>query len=284
MRWEDRDGSENLEDRRGQGGGGGGALKGGMGILLVGVITYFMSGGDLGKTFSVVMGEVAKNQTSVSTSTYQKTPHTEKQKRFVSVVLRDTEDVWSAIFAQNGKRYPNPKLVLFSGATSSACGKASMATGPFYCPADKKVYIDLGFFTELENRHNAGGDFARAYVIAHEVAHHVQNVMGTLQKVHNAKSTATKIQSNRLQVKVELQADCYAGIWTHHADKTKNILEAGDIEEALNAASQIGDDTLQKKARGYVVPDSFTHGSSAQRMKWFKIGYETGSISQCNTF
>ena len=282
MRWEDRDGSENLEDRREEGGGGK-SIGGGIGILLVGIITYFMSGGDLGKTFSAVMGEVAKNQHTTS-STYHKTPTTEKQKRFVSVILRDTEDVWSDIFAKDGKRYSKPKLVLFSGATSSACGKASKATGPFYCPMDKKVYIDLDFFKELETQFNAGGDFARAYVIAHEVAHHVQNVMGILKEAHRFKRSANEIESNQIQVKVELQADCFAGVWAYHIDKTKHILERGDIEEALNAASQIGDDTLQKKARGYVMPDSFTHGTSAQRVKWFKIGFNTGSINQCNTF
>ena len=280
MRWEDRDGSENLEDRREEGNGK--SIGGGIGILLVGIITYFMSGGDLGKTFNAVMGEVAKNQHT--TSTYHKTPETERQKRFVSVILKDTEDVWSNIFAKSGNRYPKPKLVLFSGATSSACGRANKATGPFYCPADKRVYIDLDFFKELESEFNAGGDFARAYVIAHEVSHHIQNVMGILKKVHRFKKNATEIEANKIQVKVELQADCFAGIWTHYAHKMKNILEDGDIEEALNAASQIGDDTLQKKARGYVVPDSFTHGTSAQRVRWFKIGFNTGSINQCNTF
>ena len=210
---------------------------------------------------------------------------TQQQAKFISVVLKDTEDVWSKLFVEQiDKRYQKPKLVLFSDRTSSACGKANSSTGPFYCPADQKVYIDLDFFRELENTLNAPGDFAQAYVIAHEVGHHIQYILGILTKVQKYKQSATKIQANRVQVKVELQADCFAGVWAYHAHKMKNILEKGDIEEALNTASQIGDDTLQKKSRGYVVPDSFTHGTSAQRMKWFKIGFNTGEMKRCDTF
>ncbi len=286
MRWEGRSGSDNIEDRRGNGSGGGGKpIKGGIGIILVAIVTYFMSGGDLGQVFNAVVNEVSTTQSTTSTSTYKHTAQNKKQAQFVSVVLKDTEDVWSKIFVeQMDKRYQKPKLVLFSGGTTSACGKASTATGPFYCPADQKVYIDLVFFRELESRFNAAGDFAQAYVIAHEVAHHIQYLLGILTKVQKYKQSATKTQANKVQVKVELQADCFAGVWAYHAHKMKNILEKGDIDEALNAASQIGDDTLQKKSQGYVVPDSFTHGTSAQRMRWFKIGFNTGEMKRCNTF
>lgn len=203
---------------------------------------------------------------------------------FVSVVLADTEDTWHALFQAGGERYQPPRLVLFSDAVQSACGSAQAAMGPFYCPADRKVYIDLGFYRDLRERHDAPGDFAQAYVIAHEVGHHVQNLLGVADEVHQRRARSDAATGNRLQVRMELQADCYAGLWAHHAERARGILEQGDIEEALNAATAIGDDRLQRRAQGYVVPESFTHGSSAQRVRWFKRGFDTGEFAACNTF
>jgi hypothetical protein len=204
--------------------------------------------------------------------------------RFVSKVLADTEDTWRTIFRQAGRQYQDPKLVLFTGATPTACGTGQTAMGPFYCPADQKVYIDLAFYQDLKVRFKAPGDFAQAYVIAHEVGHHVQHLLGISDKVQAARSRASQTQANALSVRLELQADCLAGIWAHHADRMRNILEAGDIEEALTAASAIGDDRLQQQTRGYAVPDSFTHGTSADRVRWFRRGIESGTLKQCNTF
>ncbi|MEP0813010.1 neutral zinc metallopeptidase [Trichocoleus sp. ST-U2] len=203
---------------------------------------------------------------------------------FVSVVLADTEDTWGNLFRQNGENYVEPKLVLFSNSVQSACGSASSAVGPFYCPADQKVYIDLSFYQDLKYKLNAPGDFAQAYVIAHEVGHHVQNLMGISSKVRTLQRQASRAEANQLSVRLELQADCFAGIWAHHANRSRQILEEGDVEEALNAASSIGDDRLQSQSKGHVVPDSFTHGSSAQRVRWFKRGIQTGEPVQCNTF
>jgi predicted metalloprotease len=203
---------------------------------------------------------------------------------FVSMVLADTEDTWVELFQRAGRQYEYPKLVLYSGAIGSACGLGQAAMGPFYCPADQKVYIDLAFYAELKSRFQAPGDFAQAYVIAHEIGHHVQNLLGISDKVHRAMERADRAQANELSVRLELQADCFAGVWAHHADRARQVLEQGDIEEGLNAASAIGDDRLQKQARGTVSPDSFTHGSSAQRVRWFKRGIESGDIKQCNTF
>ncbi len=209
----------------------------------------------------------------------------DKEAAFMSTVLADTEDVWKAILPQYGLRYRAPKMVLYRGSTRSGCGHASAQMGPFYCPADQKVYLDLGFFDELARRHNAGGDFAQAYVLAHEIGHHIQNMQGTLDQVQKMKhQVRSEAQANKLQVRVELQADCYAGVWAHHAQKRFKILEPGDIEEALNAASQIGDDKLQKEATGYVRPDGFTHGSARQRVAWFKEGFVKGDLRACNTF
>jgi predicted metalloprotease len=219
-----------------------------------------------------------------SSAPYQASPAEERLADFVSVVLADTEDTWHALFRDMGKTYEEPTLVLFSGAVESACGQASAAVGPFYCPADRKLYIDLSFYRDLQNRFGAPGDFAQAYVIAHEVGHHVQNLLGIAEKVHSLRSRAGEVEANRLSVRMELQADCFAGLWAHHADKARRILEEGDVEEALNAASSIGDDRLQRQARGYVTPDSFTHGSSSQRVQWFKRGMEAGSMGRCNTF
>jgi len=205
-------------------------------------------------------------------------------KRFVSVVLADTEDVWTQVFKERGGTYRDPKLVLFRQETSTGCGRGEAATGPFYCPSDEKVYIDLSFYDLLRTKLGAPGDFAQAYVIAHEVGHHVQKLLGITGKVDDARRSSDETRSNALSVRLELQADCFAGIWANKAQATKQIIEAGDIEEALNAASQIGDDTLQRKARGTVQPDTFTHGTSAQRVHWFKQGYQTGQIEQCDTF
>jgi predicted metalloprotease len=215
---------------------------------------------------------------------YSASPEEKRLAEFVSVVLADTEDTWHSLFRGMGKTYEEPKLVLFSGSVESACGFASAAVGPFYCPADQKVYIDLNFYSDLKNRFGAPGDFAQAYVIAHEVGHHVQNLLGIAEKVHSLRRQMSEAQANELSVMMELQADCFSGVWAHHADKARKILDQGDVEEALNAASAIGDDRLQRQSRGYVTPDSFTHGSSAQRMRWFNLGLKTGSIGQCNTF
>jgi hypothetical protein len=214
----------------------------------------------------------------------KRSPEEDQLAEFVAVVLADTEDTWHALFKQMGKQYKEPKLVMFTGAVQSACGYAQAAMGPFYCPGDQKVYIDLSFYKDLKQRHDAPGDFAQAYVIAHEIGHHVQTLLGISEKVHAAKSRASETEGNQLSVKQELQADCFSGVWAHNADRARNILERGDIDEALNAASAIGDDRLQKQSRGYVTPDSFTHGSSAQRVRWFKKGYENGDLTTCNTF
>jgi hypothetical protein len=203
---------------------------------------------------------------------------------FVSVVLADTEDAWQELFRRGGKAYRKPTLVLFTDAVESACGYADSAVGPFYCPKDEKVYIDLGFYRELKDRFHAPGDFAQAYVIAHEVGHHVQNLLGISEKVQNARASLNEAEGNRLSVRLELQADCLAGVWAHHANRARNILEAGDLEEALGAASAIGDDRLQKQTRGFVVPDTFTHGTSEQRVRWFQAGIESGDMNRCNTF
>jgi predicted metalloprotease len=205
-------------------------------------------------------------------------------RRFVSVVLADTEDVWRQLFRQMGRTYDDPKLVLYSRVVQSPCGMASSASGPFYCPNDQKAYFDLSFFEDMKNRFNASGDFGQAYVIAHEIGHHVQNELGILQAAHAERARSDERRSNAISVRVELQADCLAGVWAHHADRARQILEQGDIEEAMNAASAVGDDRLQRQARGYVVPDAFTHGSSAQRVRWFKTGLQGGSLKACDTF
>jgi uncharacterized protein len=279
MRWGDGRRSDNVEDRRGMARPGR-MVGGGLGtVLLVLVALYF------GVDPSIILNQGI----SPLPDTHQSAPHSaspEEQQlaEFVSVVLADTEDTWRAIFQRSGQEYEEPKLVLFSGAVQSACGMASAAVGPFYCPADRKVYIDLSFYNDLKNRFGAPGDFAQAYVIAHEIGHHVQNLLGIADKVQSLRARAGQAEANKLSVMMELQADCLAGLWAHHADRTRHILEKGDIEEALNAASSIGDDRMQRQAQGYVTPDSFTHGSSAQRVQWFRRGFETGSFAQCNTF
>lgn len=277
MKWSGREGSGNVEDRRG--GGGGKIALGGVGGLIVLLLYVFLGDGNVSPTDLGLDTNSLQNQ-------QEYTPSAQEQEyaEFVSVVLKDTEDVWHALFNQMGSGYVEPKLVLFTGSVDSGCGSASAATGPFYCPADSKVYIDLSFYDELAQRFGAPGDFAMAYVIAHEVGHHVQNLLGTSEQVQNMRSQLSETEMNALSVKLELQADFYAGVWAHHAQQMKGILETGDIEEALNAANAIGDDRLQKQAQGYIVPDAFTHGTSEQRMYWFKRGFETGDLSKGNTF
>lgn len=282
MRWDFGRRSSNVEDQRGGGGMAGPVMVGGgIGTILLALVVSLLGGDPRAVLEQANQGTYTPNQPAA-----QKPPQDDQTAQFVSVVLADTEDTWNQIFKQQiGQPYQEPKLVLFSGSVKSACGMAQSASGPFYCPPDQKVYIDLDFFRELKTRHQAPGDFAQAYVIAHEVGHHVQNELGILAKVNQLKQRVGKAQANQLQVRVELQADCLAGVWAHHTRNSKNLqLEQGDIEEGLNAASAIGDDTLQKQARGYVVPESFTHGSSAQRVQWFKRGIQTGDINQCDTF
>lgn len=273
MRWTGRRESGNMEDRRS--GGGRYALGGGMGIIVV--IIALILGKNPQELLSVIPGQDQQHPTS------QGSP-TDEEGKFVDAVLTDTEDVWHELFKQMGSEYKEPYLVLYRGSTSSGCGFASSATGPFYCPADEKVYIDLSFYEELKNRFNAPGDFAMAYVIAHEIGHHVQNLMGITGKVDRMRSQLSEKEYNQLSVRLELQADFLAGVWAHHDQKMKNILEEGDIQEALQAANAVGDDRLQQQSQGTVVPDAFTHGTSAQRMRWFKKGFDTGDIHQGDTF
>jgi hypothetical protein len=282
MRWEFGRKSSNVEDRRG-GGVSGPLVGGGIGTIVLAVIVALL-GGDPGAVLQQGQEQVPSDRTSSQSPRTQSTAANDRMADFVSVVLADTEDTWGTLFRQNGENYVEPKLVLFSNSVQSACGSANSAVGPFYCPADQKVYIDLSFYQDLKYKLNAPGDFAQAYVIAHEVGHHVQNLMGISSKVRTLQRQASRAEANQLSVRLELQADCFAGIWAHHANRSRQILEAGDIEEALNAASSIGDDRLQSQSTGRVVPDSFTHGSSAQRVRWFKQGIQTGDPAQCNTF
>lgn len=288
MKWRDREQSKNVDDRRSKSGRSGGRglpsigtllflwpmvkplLRSKMGIAVVGIgaAAYFIMPSIIGGGSSKPANEAADNERAA----------------FIKTVHADTEKVWSKIFAQAGERYPAPELVLYRGGTNSGCGPASAGMGPFYCPADQKVYVDLKFFDDLKRKHGAGGDFAQAYVLAHEVGHHIQNMEGTLDKVQRAKQRASGTEGNQLQVKVELQADCYAGVWANQAQKQFNMLEEGDLEEALTAAASIGDDRLQKQAQGFAIPHTFTHGSSKQRVEWFAKGVKSGLMKDCNTF
>lgn len=279
MRWERGRRSDNIEDRRGMRVGRKGLAGGGIGAIVLALVAMYF-----GVDPSVVLNQVGNPAPTQAEQQVTFSPEEERLKDFVSVVLADTEDVWGALFQASGQRYQQPTLVLFSGAVESACGFAEAAVGPFYCPADQKLYLDMRFFNDLAQRHDAPGDFAQAYVVAHEVGHHVQTLLGISKQVHAARSQAGKVEGNALQVKMELQADCFAGVWAHHAHKARQILEPGDTEEALAAAAGVGDDRLQKQARGHVVPDSFTHGSSAQRMRWFSHGLQGGDPGQCDTF
>ena len=299
MRWKGNRRSQNVEDRRSQrvsgmgGGRGGGLLRllpmvyrllgfKGTAIAVVGVVAYGLFSGNLGQILGG--GSFQENPSQVSNQPVKQSAQEKEMVDFIAVILADTEDTWKAIFKQQGKNYQEPRLVLYRNRVKSGCGFGTAQMGPFYCPTDKKVYLDLSFYDELKNRYKAPGDFAQAYVVAHEIGHHVQNLLGTSTKVHQAKQKLSKLKANQLSVKLELQADCYAGIWANHADRSRQILETGDIEEGLKAASAIGDDQLQKQAQGYVNPDSFTHGSSRQRVRWFKTGLQKGTLAACNTF
>lgn len=296
MKWENNRRSSNVEDKRNDSSSNFGSnqnssimmllplikmligTKIGRIILIIGVIAYFMGFNPLS------LLNIQEGSPPPSSSTVVNTQKDDKSAQFVSTVLAQTEDIWSNVFKKYNANYIEPKLVLFRNSVKSGCGFASSQTGPFYCPADQKIYLDLSFFDELAKRHDAPGDFAQAYVIAHEIGHHVQNITGTISKVQKEKQALNDEKQNVLQVKVELQADCYAGLWAYYSKKDFDSIEEGDIQEALNAASAIGDDTLQKKAQGYVVPDAFTHGSAAQRMAWFKKGFQNGTLESCNTF
>jgi predicted metalloprotease len=277
MKWSGRRQSQNVEHA---GGMGRVAPVGGVGALVLGLLIYFL-GGDP----SVVLNtQPGRQPSSVPASgSAQRAQLDDPESKFVAVVLADTEDVWSELFRRVGRRYREPKLVLFSGQVQSACGVAGSSSGPFYCPNDEKLYLDLAFFRELNARYGAPGDFAQAYVIAHEVGHHVQKQLGTMAKVQTLQQRTSESQSNQLSVRLELQADYYAGVWAHYAQQ-RDILDPGDVEEALNAASAVGDDQLQQRSRGYVVPDSFTHGTSQQRATWFQRGFEAGDLQNGNTF
>lgn len=272
MKWIGRAGSGNVSDRRGMGGKM--AIGGGVGGIIILILSLLLGNNPL-----------ENSNVGSGTDNYQSSEAEDQNAKFVSVVLKYTENVWNDVFPKEfGEQYQEPQLVLFSGSDQSGCGFATAATGPFYCPMDNSVYIDLTFYDQLSNQFGASGDFAMAYVVAHEVGHHVQNLVGTSDRVHQARQQLSEAEGNRLSVALELQADFYAGVWAHHAQEMEEILDPGDIEEALNAANAIGDDRLQKESQGRVVPDAFTHGTSEQRMYWFKKGFESGDVKQGNTF
>ncbi|MCU0409436.1 MAG: zinc metallopeptidase [Bacteroidales bacterium] len=275
MKWKGREVSRNIEDRRGMSRGRM-AMGGGIGTIAI-VVIVMLLGGDPSEVLNMSSGEPQSGQ-------FTATAEEEEMAQFIGVVLRETERVWGAVFEESGKTYREPTLVYFRDEVQSACGFASAASGPFYCPADEKVYIDLGFCDQLQTKFGAYGDFAVAYVIAHEVGHHVQNLLGILPQVQEERSRLSEKLANQLTVRLELQADFLAGMWAHYTDKMQNILEAGDIEEALNAAAAVGDDNLQMKYQGRIVPDAFTHGTSEQRKQWFRKGWETGDLEQGDTF
>lgn len=290
MLWKKGRRSDNVVDARGSGGGsgGGGMRMGGKGLSLTAVVLIVGFGLLTGQDPMQILGELtgqSQQAAPVDTSQRKAPPANDEQAEFVSTVLGDTEDTWKQIFQQGGQTYKEPKLVLFSGQVQSACGHATAASGPFYCPADQQVYLDMAFFREMSQRFGAAGDFAQAYVIAHEVGHHVQTLLGVSDQVQQARQSGQRMEgANGLLVRQELQADCFAGVWAFNGQKRLNWLEPGDIEEALNAANAIGDDRLQQQGQGRVVPDSFTHGTSAQRVRWFKAGFAQGQIDQCDTF
>lgn len=288
MKWEGNRQSDNVEDARGSGGGGRGfPIGGGRGIGLGTIAIALVAGWVFGINPLTVLGLLSGGGGPAPVQQQApagKPPADDPMARFVSTVLADTEDVWREQFKALGGTYREPKLRLFRGSEPTACGTGQAAMGPFYCPGDQKVYIDLSFYETMRTRLGAPGDFAQAYVIAHEVGHHVQNLMGIADKVDSLRGRVSEAQQNAMSVRLELQADCFAGVWAHHAQAARQILEEGDVEEALNAASQIGDDTLQRKSQGTVQPETFTHGTSAQRVTWFKKGLSTGSVQQCNTF
>jgi predicted metalloprotease len=288
MKWEGNRESDNVEDRRGDdGGGGGGGFGFGGGSIGIGSIVAALAA----SYFFGINPLTVLNLLSGGSGSVTSTPHTathplanDHMTKFVRTVLADTEDTWTEIFRQRGGNYVKPTLVIFSNRTQTGCGTGQTATGPFYCPVDQRVYIDLSFYQLMQQRFHVSSEFAQAYVIAHEVGHHVQNLTGISSKVQHARERASEAQGNALSVRLELQADCFAGVWAYHANQARGIIESGDVEGALSAATAIGDDALQRQARGYVVPDSFTHGSSEQRVRWFKRGIDNGDMDQCNTF
>ncbi len=285
MKWEGNRESDNVEDRRGSGGGF--PIPGGRGIGIGTIVIALLGGWLLGVNPLTLLGLLSGGgvpPAQVQQAPAQRPPADDRLARFVSTVLADTEDVWATVFRAQGGGYQEPRLVLFRGATHTACGQGQAAMGPFYCPADQKVYIDLGFYETLRNRLGAPGDFAQAYVIAHEVGHHVQNLLGISRKMDEMRTRVSQAQYNALSVRLELQADCFAGLWAHHAQNARQVLEQGDVEEAMNAAAKIGDDALQRGSGGAVVPESFTHGTSAQRQRWFHAGMQQGSLKACDTF
>jgi predicted metalloprotease len=288
MRWEDGRQSDNVEDRRGAGGGGGFRMGGRGGGLSIGAIVIALLGSwlfginpmvTLGLMEGATQGGQPQQQTQGKTG-----PVSDEGGRFTSVVLASTEDVWRELFRQANAQYQAPRLVMFDGRTPTACGTGQSASGPFYCPLDRSVYIDLSFYRMLQQRFQAPGDFAQAYVIAHEVGHHIQNLMGTMKQVQAAQQRAGERQANQLSVRMELQADCYAGVWAHHSQKARGWLDRTDVQEGLNAASQIGDDKMMQRSQGTIVPDAFTHGSGQQRVHWFSVGMKSGQIAACDTF
>jgi uncharacterized protein len=287
MKWEGNRESDNVEDRRSSGSSGGGGGLGGRGIGIGSIVialaaSYFFGINPM--TVLSILGGGGTTESQVAQGPAQRPPADDRMAKFVGTVLADTEDVWKDVFTKGGATYKEPKLVLFRGSTQTACGAGEAAMGPFYCPGDQKVYIDLGFYQTLKEKLGAPGDFAQAYVIAHEVGHHVQNLLGISGKMDQMRGKVSQVEFNGLSVRLELQADCFAGVWAHHAQKSRQILENGDVEEAMNAAAKIGDDALQKAGGGRVVPDSFTHGTSAQRARWFNNGLQNGSVKGCDTF
>jgi predicted metalloprotease len=285
MKWEGNRESDNVEDRRGAGGGGGFGFGGksiGIGTIVIALIGSAVFGINPLTMLDMMSGGGGVGPTQQAQ--VQSTPATDTQTRFVRTVLADTEDVWTKLFSEKGASYAQPKLVVYSGATPTACGTGQSASGPFYCPADEDVYIDLSFYSEMQQRFGVSGEFAQAYVIAHEIGHHVQHQLGISDKVRAARQRGSERQANEMSVRLELQADCFAGVWAYHGNQARGILEQGDVESALKAAAAIGDDALQRQSTGRVVPDSFTHGTSEQRSRWFSKGLKSGQVEQCNTF
>jgi len=279
MRWEGRRQSGNIEDRRGMRVSRGGLVGGGLGTLAIALLVMFL-GGDP----TPVLQQAGNAQVQTTNEPYVESPNEAEWRQQIAVTLAETEDAWNAIFTKLGGQYREPVLVLFGGAVESGCGFAESQMGPFYCPPDEKLYIDLSFFDQLGPELGGRNDFARAYVVAHEVGHHVQNLMGVSNRVHELRQRVDQIEGNQLSVRQELQADCFAGVWAHHVQRYAGILEAGDVEEAMRAAAAVGDDTLQRSAGRSVVPDAFTHGSAEQRMRWFTTGFQSGSVEACDTF
>ncbi|MDB5960470.1 MAG: metalloprotease [Massilia sp.] len=290
MKWEGNRESDNVEDRRGDGGGGGGggfSFGGGsigIGTIAIALIGSYFLGVSPMTIINAISGGGGPVAVQQQQAPAQRPPASDRPAKFVSVVLADTEDVWTKLFAEQNAQYVKPKLVLFTGATATACGTGNTASGPFYCPGDQKVYIDLAFYRLMQERFHVSSEFAQAYVIAHEVGHHVQHLLGIDEQVAATRQRGSERQANAMSVKLELQADCFAGVWAFHANQARSILEQGDVEGALAAATAIGDDTLQKQSQGQVVPDSFTHGTSAQRVRWFSKGIQSGELKQCDTF